>query len=77
MSLYEEERNTGKRFLAILLVISAAVTAAWFGHAAFTKETFDKVTLCPTKGPRGQYVVLIDNTSPFPFTQKAAMGQRL
>ena len=77
MSLYEEERNTGKRFLAILLVILAAVTAAWFGHAAFTKETFDKVTLCPTKGPRGQYVVLIDNTSPFPFTQKAAMGQRL
>ncbi|WP_223545208.1 hypothetical protein [Pseudomonas sp. A-B-19] len=77
MSIYEEERSTGKRLLAILLIILAAGAAAWFGYAAFTKETFDKATLCPSKGPRGQYVVLIDNTSPFPFTQKAAMGQRL
>ncbi|MBJ2256387.1 hypothetical protein [Pseudomonas psychrophila] len=77
MSLYEEDRSMGKRLLAITLIFLAASAACWFGYAAFTKETLDKVTLCPSKGPRGQYVVLIDNTSPFPFTQKAAMGQRL
>lgn len=42
-----------------------------------THEGIDKVTLCPVSGPKGQYVVLIDNTSPFPFTQKAALAQRL
>ena len=77
MSLYEEDRSMGKRLLAITLIFLAASAACWFGYAAFTKETLDKVTLCTSKGPRGQYVVLIDNTSPFPFTQKAAMGQRL
>lgn len=77
MSLYEEERSTGKRLGAFLLFTLAVGAAGWFGYAAITKETIDKTTLCPSKGARGQYVVLIDNTSPFPFTQKAALAQRL
>ena len=70
MSLYEEERSTGKRLGAFLLFALAVGAAGWFGYAAYTKETVDKTTLCPSKGARGQYVVLIDNTSPFPLRKK-------
>lgn len=37
----------------------------------------DAATLCPADGPLGQYVVLIDNTDPYPHNQKAALTQRL
>lgn len=50
MSLYEEERSTGKRLGAFLLFILAISAAGWFGYAAYTKETIDKTTLCPSKG---------------------------
>jgi hypothetical protein len=32
----------------------------------------DSITLCPSDGPKGHYVVLIDTTDPFTFTQREA-----
>ena len=34
----------------------------------------DKVTLCPAKGPKGHYVLLVDKTDPLNFTQKQAFS---
>ncbi|MDR7283166.1 hypothetical protein J2X84_001990 [Pseudomonas corrugata] len=78
MSLYEDEEKTSVSTLIYWLGAIAVVAAiGYFGWREFNKESFDKVTLCPSKGAVGQYVVLIDNTSPFPFNQKVALAQRL
>lgn len=80
MSIYRRKKN---RTSPALVVFSVLATLAICGGIAFAlwknsnQETLDKVTLCPSSGPKAQYVVLIDNTSPFPFTQKAALKQRL
>jgi hypothetical protein len=79
MSVYRKRNATSPIAVVLgLLVTVVLVVAAGYGiYAHFHAETFDKVTLCPSNGAKGQYVVLIDNTSPFPFTQKAALKQRL
>lgn len=80
MSVYRRRKsNTSPLMLSlgIAAAVSIAVLCIYFGVKSYQRETYDKVTLCPSKGPNGQYVVLIDNTSPFPFTQKAALKQRL
>lgn len=79
MSVYRKRNATSPVTLvmyvvvAIILILGVA-TALWFN---FKQDKLDKVTLCPSSGVKGQYVVLIDNTSPFPFTQKMALKQRL
>lgn len=78
MSLYEEEKKSGLTTILVCLIAGLIVCAICYGaYYALTRETVDKITLCPSGGPKGHYVVLIDNTSPFPFTQKAALAQRL
>lgn len=80
MSIYRRKKSSTSpvlvagSVLAALTLIVGAVLLLWKYN---TQDTFDKVTLCPSSGPKGQFVVLIDNTSPFPFTQKAALKQRL
>lgn len=79
MSVYRKRNTTSPLVLLLYVLITVALllAAGYAIYAHFNAETFDKVTLCPTGGAKGQYVVLIDNTSPFPFTQKAALKQRL
>lgn len=80
MSVYRRKKsNTSPALVAgsVLAAAALVVGAIFLLWKSSTQETFDKVTLCPTSGSKGQFVVLIDNTSPFPFTQKAALKQRL
>lgn len=78
MSVYAKRKSNSGTWILAGLILVALLGGAWayFDHK-LSQDTIDKVTLCPSKGPKGQYVVLIDNTSPFPFTQKAALSQRL
>lgn len=79
MSVYRKRNSTSPIAVAFgVLITLALVAGTGFGvYKHLNTETFDKVTMCPSSGPNGQFVVLIDNTSPFPFTQKAALKQRL
>ena len=78
MSVYaKRESNTGKWVWGGVIGVAVALVLGGIGYYKMNHETLDKETLCPSNGPKGQYVVLIDNTSPFPFTQKAALSQRL
>ncbi|VVO95281.1 hypothetical protein PS903_02495 [Pseudomonas fluorescens] len=79
MSLYKKRKKSspvvGVMAIFVLLVIVGVV--GYVGYVELTQDKPDKVTMCPSSGPKGEYVVLIDNTSPFPFTQKAALTHRL
>lgn len=79
MSLYKRRKKSSPvlGIVAILVTIMLISLMSYVVYLQVTKDTIDKVTLCPASGPKGEYVVLIDNTSPFPFTQKAALAQRL
>lgn len=79
MSAYRKRNSTSPivLVLGVLVTVALVLGACYAVYAHFHAETFDKVTLCPSGGANGQYVVLIDNTSPFPFTQKVALKQRL
>ncbi|KFE52444.1 hypothetical protein [Pseudomonas syringae] len=79
MSLYSKRKQTSplSAVLVILVVLAIMAGAGYAISLSFNREKIDKVTLCPTSGAKGEYVVLIDNTSPFPFTQKAALAKRL
>jgi hypothetical protein len=78
MSLFEDDEKTSPYTVLIWLgVIGFAACLGWYAWYMYHKDVQDKVTLCPGKGPIGQYVVLIDNTSPFPHNQKVALSQRL
>lgn len=78
MSVYaKRESNVGKWLLGGLIGVGVAAVLGGILYYKMNHDTLDKETLCPSKGPKGQYVVLIDNTSPFPFTQRAALSQRL
>lgn len=77
MAIYAQKKGISGKAIGLLLGLFAFGIAGAMLYVNFTRETFDKETLCPSSGPKGQYVVLIDNTSPFPFTQKMALSQRL
>lgn len=70
-----KHRQTQHIFLGILgLVFFLAILGA-AGYYLFTQESGpDEVTLCPAKGPRGHYVLLVDKTDPLNFTQKQAFS---
>jgi hypothetical protein len=78
MSIFEEDEKTSSPTLviwAVVLLVFAGI--GWGALKMLQKDTFDKETLCPNKGPVAQYVVLIDNTSPFSHNEKAALSQRI
>jgi hypothetical protein len=78
MSVYaKRESSVGSWVWGSVLGVAVISLLCGVGYYKLNHETLDKETLCPNNGPKGQYVVLIDNTSPFPFTQKAALAQRL
>jgi hypothetical protein len=78
MSVYaKRESNVGKWILGAFIGVVVLLVLGGVIYYQMNHDTLDKETLCPSSGPKGQYVVLIDNTSPFPFTQKAALSQRL
>ncbi|MCF5469016.1 hypothetical protein [Pseudomonas syringae] len=77
MAIYAQKKGLSGKTLGLLVGGVAVAAAALMVYFNATRETLDKETLCPSTGPKGQFVVLIDNTSPFPFTQKIALGQRL
>lgn len=77
MAIYAQKKGLSGKAVGLLIGGAALIAASAMLYINFTRETFDKETLCPSTGPKGQYVVLIDNTSPFPFIQKVALGQRL
>lgn len=80
MSVYRRKKSNASPAFAFLCILGAAALMAGAGYVVWksgNQEKIDKVTLCPSSGPKGQFVVLIDNTSPFPFTQKVALKQRL
>jgi hypothetical protein len=78
MSIFEEDEKASSHTLVIWAVVSLVLAGiGWGVWTMLQKDTLDKVTLCPSKGPVGQYVVLIDNTSPFSHNEKAALSQRI
>lgn len=78
MSVYaKRESSVGKWLLGAFIGVSVLLVLGGLIYYQMSHDALDKETLCPSSGPKGQYVVLIDNTSPFPSTQKAALSQRL
>lgn len=78
MSVYAKRKSNAGTWILAVMILIALLAGAWaYGNFKLSQDTMDKVTLCPTKGAKGHVVVLIDNTSPFPFTQKAALTQRI
>ncbi len=77
MAIYGKRKNYGAIIGGVIIIILVLIALAGTAYFFLTKETIDAETLCPNTGPKGQYVVLIDNTSPFPFIQKSALSQRL
>jgi hypothetical protein len=56
--------------MALLLVIGMVSGTAWWWSQK--KSGIDPNTLCPSDGPIGHHVLLIDKTDPFNLPQKAA-----
>lgn len=56
--------------MSLLVVIGLISGAVWWWSQK--KAGLDPVTLCPTSGPLGHNVLLIDKTDPFNLPQKAA-----
>jgi hypothetical protein len=55
---------------AVLVVVAVAIGSAWWWGQK--KSGLDAKTLCPTTGPIGHHVLLIDKTDPLNLAQKAA-----
>lgn len=80
MSVYRRKKSSASPVTVLVSVFVALAVVCGGGFLVWknnTQDKIDKVTLCPSSGPKAQYVVLIDNTSPFPFTQRLALKQRL
>ena len=56
--------------LSLLVVMALVGGAVWWWSQK--KVGVDPVTLCPSSGPLGHNVLLIDKTDPFNLPQKAA-----
>lgn len=70
-----KRRDTQYIIYGVFFLVVAIVVAATAGLFVFTRESEpDKVTLCPSKGPKGHYVLLVDKTDPMSFTQKQAFS---
>lgn len=58
----------GSFFILLVLGITGGVTYFLVNKP----EGIDSSTLCPAKGPKGHFVLMVDKTDPMTFTQKAA-----
>lgn len=69
-----KQRQTTEIVLGILVLI---VVIAVLGGAAYYMSTRPKElmkNMCPSDGPIGHYVLLVDKTDPLSFTQKQALS---
>jgi hypothetical protein len=70
-----KRRETQHIIYGVLFLVLAIAIAGTAGFFVLTREAApDKVTLCPSKGPKGHYVLLVDKTDPMSFTQKQAFS---
>ncbi|MDM0075756.1 hypothetical protein QTH90_15240 [Variovorax sp. J2P1-59] len=70
-----KRRQTQHILFGILgLTFVLAILGAAGYHFLARESGPDKVTLCPAKGPKGHYVLLVDKTDPLNFTQKQAFS---
>jgi len=61
----------------VLVVVGGAIAGVVAYHALKGKEGISATTLCPTSGPRGHIVLLVDKTDPLNFTQRQAFAVTL
>lgn len=75
----EAERRRKQTFQMFLWIafILLAVGAATSYMLFFRPAPVDKTTLCPTTGPTGHIVLLVDKTDPLNFTQRQAFAVTL
>ncbi len=56
-----------------LIILFVMTSLAGIAYLMLTREEgLDRTTLCPAKGPKGHYVLLVDKTDPLTFLQKEA-----
>jgi len=73
LSQREKHQRTKQIFWGSLLIIIVVLVITSAGYHSFNKsEGLNPDTLCPTTGPKGHYVLLIDTTDQLSFTQHAA-----
>lgn len=66
-------KQTREIILGTLVILIVLVIVAFVVYFMVNRsEGLDPMTLCPAKGPRGHFVLLVDKTDPLTFTQKAA-----
>jgi len=64
------------KLIALLCILTMFIAGGIFVYINRTVAP-DKITLCPSTGPRGQVVVLVDNTDPYNFIQRQAFTEAL
>ena len=70
-----KRRQVQQILIGIVALVLVLAFAAITGYFLLSKEPGpDKITLCPAKGPKGHYVLLVDKTDPLNFTQKQAFS---
>jgi len=76
-SMAEKKRRQELRTIALLVIVLLSMAGAIGWYFLHRPTATDKLTLCPTSGPLGHYVVLVDNTDPYNFIQRQAFAQGL
>lgn len=70
-----KSRQTQQIVIGILGLFFVLAIMGASGYYFLTREAApNKATLCPAKGPKGHYVLLVDKTDPLSFTQKQAFS---
>lgn len=70
-----KSRQTQQIVIGILGLVFVLAIMGASGYYFLTREAGpNKATLCPAKGPKGHYVLLVDKTDPLSFTQKQAFS---
>lgn len=69
------QRRIKEIFLGTLALVVVLAVVAGAGYFMLNKpDSVNPDTLCPAKGPKGHYVLLVDKTDPLNFTQKEAFS---
>jgi hypothetical protein len=69
----QRQRNELIQGASILLTVLAVIAGATY-YTMNRPQPLNALTLCPSGGPRGHYVLLVDKTDPLNFTQKEAFS---
>lgn len=68
----ERKRARNNYMLAALVALIVIAGVSWTVRSKIesNRNRLDSTTMCPAQGPKGHYVLLIDTTDSFSFTQK-------